>query len=188
MDESGLRQLLNADVVLGRLLFFPFGRLQGAGVGARQNDVPLGFPCTLSAAALAVPSSGVSVQLFEELTVTDVDGLGSRQLGANSLGGALFPAQRQGVTWVVHHILQVNFGQVGWHRVKVGAFLKAKGARRCLLFPLDGRTLHSSWGKHNQLQCRSKTQTGVKWSLEDDGGCVRTLDHKSAREQKASRE
>lgn len=137
MDESGLRQLLNADVILGCLLLFPLGRLQGSCVAGGQNDVPWAFASTLRAAALAVPSWHLSIQLLEELPITDVDGFGARQLSADSFSGALLPAQRQSVAGVVGHILQVNLGHAGWHSIKVGALLKGEGARGCLLFPLE---------------------------------------------------
>lgn len=137
MNEPGLRQLLDADVILGRLLFFPLGWLQGSRVVGGQNDVPWAFACSLGAAALAIPSRHVSIQLLEELAITDIDGFGTWQLCADSLSGALLPAQRQSVTGVVGHILQVNLGQAGRHGVKVRTFLKGVGTSGCLVFPLE---------------------------------------------------
>lgn len=145
MDESGLRQLLDTDVVLSGLFLFPLGWLYGARVVSWQNDVAWAFASALCTAAFPVPSMHLAIQLLEELTVADVDGLSAGQLRADRLCGTFLSAHCQSVAGVVGHILQVNLGHAGRHGVEVGALLKGESTGGGFLFPLEGRALRRAW-------------------------------------------
>lgn len=149
MDEPGLRQLLNADVVLDRLLLLPLGWLLATYVVTGQDDIAGAFAGALGAAALTTAPGQLTIQLLEELAITDVDGLGTRQLSADSLGSTLFSAKCQCVAGVISHILQVNLGHASWHGVEVGSLLQGEGAGGSFLVPLKRGALHGTW-KHRQ--------------------------------------
>lgn len=113
VHESGLRELLHADVVL-RGVVFRLGPQGGGGVG--HEDVA----AAVGEASLGLSPSEIGIQLLEEFPLADVHGFATGWVDS-SRQPALLPLQGEGVAGVLGNGLHVALAGVGWQGVEVGA-------------------------------------------------------------------